>query len=219
MDAHSRQPSSRSRTRTPCRSGARSRLRSVAFLARVKNQSVSVQIADAELPASVERIVDVLHGLDSRGIAGLSGKRRFSGVELTRFQKLVKSIDPIGVEPEAHVLGLRITAHAESDLGLSEGDHAPIHDAVFFPPPDFAESDRGIPIERLADVRHAEYWSQFLRRGRQRRHPPAEARRVEFRTLLRAGRGAPSNDLRVSGRHSDRHPRPPALIPGLDTRP
>src|SRR5260370_33453936 len=107
MDAHSRQPSSRSRTRTPPRRGARSRLRSVAFLARVKNQSVSVQIADAGLPASVERIVDVLHELDSRVIAGLSGKRRSSGVELTRFQTLVKRSARIVVEPEVHGLGLR----------------------------------------------------------------------------------------------------------------
>jgi hypothetical protein len=58
-----------------------------------EDQSVSVQIADAELPPSVEGLVKIFFKFDSFMIARLTGKRGLRSLELSRLEKLIKAVD------------------------------------------------------------------------------------------------------------------------------
>src|SRR5687767_15296570 len=81
------------------RQSRRSRLEARARLPLVvEDQCVPVQIPDAELPATVERVVDLLDELDP-------DRPRPAGLplsfELARLQHLVQAIDLVRVEPQA----------------------------------------------------------------------------------------------------------------------
>src|SRR2546422_4390283 len=98
--------------------------------ARVEDQCVSVEIANAELSPSIERIIEVLYKVDPFVIARLTSKSSLRGLELSRLEELVKLIDLVGIKPQAHIVGARFSTHAQHDFDFSERHHAPVHHAV-----------------------------------------------------------------------------------------
>src|SRR5207248_4331817 len=130
------------------RTARRTRERTLHVARLNEVQLVPVQIADAELPRAVEHVLDVLRELDPPGVC-LTRERRVRRAELPRLEPLVNRVDFVGVEPEAHLVPLRLLAvHVQHHLGLPERHHPEVHQPVVFVAGDLLEAERRVPVER-----------------------------------------------------------------------
>src|SRR5262249_10926720 len=119
-------------------------LTSLSFQRLNEEDGIAVEVANSELPGSIESVVDVFREIDSGFFAGGAAE---SCPDLAGFEKPVQLVDAVDVKPQTRIMLPSFTVHVDQDLGLSEGEDSEVHESVVTVSSDFLKSNGRIPVE------------------------------------------------------------------------